>query len=143
MEEIQANQINLVKYLNNFMKINRDFSLISKEDCSNDFSHLMDFFSNSFDSNLFRNGKKDNGVFIFSKKINPAIFDSVCAATIFYLKKNNQKNYTNENIMYRYIQLLETSEYQQAVSQRTTNIENIKKRFNLATSILYGIDYEW
>ena len=32
MEEIKTNQINLVKYLNSFMKRNKDFSIISKEE---------------------------------------------------------------------------------------------------------------
>lgn len=143
MEEINSNQINLVKYLNKFMKKNQSFNLISKEVCKNVFINLMNFFSKSFDSNLFRNGKKVNEKFIFATKINPAIFDSVCAATIFCFNKNGLEKYINKNLEDKYIQLLENGEYQEVISQRTTNIQNIKKRINLATSILYGLNYEW
>lgn len=144
MEEINTNQINLVKYLNCFMKRNRDFSILSKEECLDIFNTLMNFFIKSFDLNLFRNGKRDkSNTFIFAKKINPAIFDSVCAATVFCYKQKKMYDFANQSLSDKYIELLENETYQRVISQRTTNIENIKARINLATSILYGLTYEW
>lgn len=144
MEEIKTNQINLVKYLNSFMKRNKDFSIISKEECLDIFNSLMDFFIKTFDLNLFRNGKRDvNNNFSYAAKINPAIFDSVCAATVFCYKRNKLSDFDNQSLSEKYIELLENENYQRVISQRTTNTENIKKRINLATSILYGLTYEW
>ena len=144
MEEINANQINLVKYLNCFMKRNKDFSIISKEECLDIFNTLMNFFIKTFDLNLFRNGKRDtSNVFSFAKKINPAIFDSACAATVFCYKQNKLSDFDNQSLSEKYIELLENETYQRVISQRTTNTENIKTRINLATSILYGLTYEW
>lgn len=144
MEEIRANQINLVKYLNRFMKHNNDFSILPKEECLNIFNSLMNFFINVFDLNIFRNGKRDtSNTFNFVKKINPAIFDSVCAATVFCYKQNKLSDFDNQSLSEKYIELLENETYQRVISQRTTNIENIKARINLATSVLYGLTYEW
>lgn len=144
MEEINANQINLVKYLNCFMKRNKDFSIISKEECLDIFNNLIVFFMKTFDLNLFRNGKRDtSNTFSFVKKINPAIFDSVCAATVFCYKQNKLSDFENQSLSDKYIELLENNDYQKVISQRTTNTENIKARINLATSILYGLTYEW
>lgn len=144
MEEIKTNQINLVKYLNYFMKRNKDFSIISKEECLDIFNSLMNFFIKTFDLNLFRNGKRDvNNNFSYATKINPAIFDSVCAATVFCYKRNKLSDFDNQSLSEKYIELLENENYQSVISQRTTNTENIKERINLATSILYGLTYEW
>ena len=144
MEEIKTNQINLVKYLNSFMKRNKDFSSISKEECLDIFNSLMNFFIKTFDLNLFRNGKRDvNNNFSYATKINPAIFDSVCAATVFCYKRNKLSDFDNQSLSEKYIELLENENYQSVISQRTTNTENIKERINLATSILYGLTYEW
>lgn len=144
MEEIKTNQINLVKYLNSFMKRNKDFSIISKEECLDIFNSLMNFFIKTFDLNLFRNGKRDvNNNFSYATKINPAIFDSVCAATVFCYKRNKLSDFDNQSLSEKYIELLENKNYQSVISQRTTNTENIKERINLATSILYGLTYEW
>lgn len=144
MEEIKTNQINLVKYLNSFMKRNKDFSIISKEECLDIFNSLMNFFIKTFDLNLFRNGKRDvNNNFSYATKINPAIFDSVCVATVFCYKRNKLSDFDNQSLSEKYIELLENENYQSVISQRTTNTENIKERINLATSILYGLTYEW
>ena len=107
MEEINAKQINLVRYLNNFMKKNKDFGLISKEECIFIFTSLMDFFSKAFDSNLFRNGKQEETGFTFARRINPAIFDSVCSATVFCLKTGKLHDFNDINLMGKYKQLLE------------------------------------
>ena len=143
MEEINAKQINLVRYLNAFMKINKDFGLISKEECIFVFTSLMGFFSRAFDGNLFRNGKQEETDFTFVRRINPAIFDSVCSATVFCLKVGKLIEFNDIYLMEKYKQLLEDQDYQRVISQRTTNVDNIKERISIAASILYGINYEW
>ena len=143
MDEIKTNQINLVKFLNSFMSKNKNFEFLSKNQCEGIFNALIEFFSKSFDNNLFRNGKQINSEFDFAKKINPAIFDSVCAATVFCLNKDKLKDFETKDLKAKYIELLKNEDYQKAISQRTTNVENIKKRINIATTTLFGIEYEW
>lgn len=142
-EEIQQKQINLVKYLNQFMKRNDSFGIVSKEKLSNNFNSIMEFFVNNFSVNIFRNGKKKDDHISFSKKINPAIVDSVFAATM-YIKEKNGLDFTGSiDFMERYERLISMDDYQDAISKRTTNIDKIQKRINLACEVLYGEHYEW
>ena len=66
--EITQKQINLVKYLNQFMKRNDNFQLISEEELTNSFYVIMQFLVTHFDEHLFRNGKYKDGEVVFSKK---------------------------------------------------------------------------
>ena len=141
--EVNGVDINLMRYLNDCMKSNKNHEEKTREWCDNVFSHMMNFFDNHFDDNLFRNGKMKNGHFSFSRKINPAILDSVCVATYYCLEIARPDSLDVVDLNEKYKELLLQEEYQQAVSKRTTSIENIKKRINLATSILYGVTYEW
>lgn len=142
-EEIQQKQINLVKYLNQFMKRNDSFSIVSKEKISDDFNTIMDFFANNFSVNIFRNGKKKDDHISFSKKINPAIVDSIFAATMYIKKKNGLDFGEDIDFAERYERLILMDDYQDSISKRTTNIDKIQKRINLACEVLYGEHYEW
>ena len=142
-EEIQQKQINLVKYLNQFMKRNDSFSIVSKEKISDDFNTIMDFFANNFSVNIFRNGKKKDDHISFSKKINPAIVDSIFAATMYIKKKNGLDFGEAIDFAERYERLILMDDYQDSISKRTTNIDKIQKRINLACEVLYGEHYEW
>lgn len=142
-KEADQKQINLVKYLNIFMKRNGDFAIISENELQTQFEEIFDFLKVSFDENLFRNGKKsDNGI-IFSKKINPAIVDAVYAATKYVRAIKGLNEYKKINMIERYRKLIGDDLFQDAISKRTTNIEKIKIRMNKATEILYGVPYEW
>ena len=142
-EEIQQKQINLVKYLNQFMKRNDSFSIVSKEKISDDFNTIMEFFANNFSVNIFRNGKKKDDHISFSKKINPAIVDSIFAATMYIKKKNGLDFGEDIDFAERYERLILMDDYQDSISKRTTNIDKIQKRINLACEVLYGEHYEW
>lgn len=142
-DALNTNQINLSKFLNEFMKKNKKFDLISEKDCNSVFNELMSFFASSFTAELFRNGKKDSSKFKFATKINPAIFDSICAATVFCMEKQKICEFKNISLMENYIKLLENKEYQASITQHTTTVDNIKNRISLATSTLFGLEYEW
>lgn len=141
--EITQKQINLVKYLNQFMKRNDNFQLISEEELTKSFCVIMKFLVNHFDEHLFRNGKYKDGEVVFSKKISPAIVDSVYAATLFTLREKGLEEYKHIDMNKNYQKLITDEVYQDAISKRTTNIDKIKTRIELATQKLYGETYGW
>lgn len=142
-KEVQINQINLVKYLNQFMKRNSSFEIVGMEESKAEFIEIVQFLFESCGTIIFRNGKYDGEKVEFAKKINPAIADSVYAATQFVRKKTGLDKFVSRDLSNRYDILIRNEDYQDAVSKRTTNTEKIKKRINLATEILYGEKYEW
>lgn len=133
-------QLNLNKYLNEFMNKNKKMEFIDECELRNSFEEIMNFFADHFDvTKLFRNETQKKSK---SKKINPAILDSIFASTHFVLKHYNSLNQyglLTEN----YSKLIENEDYQTVISQRTTNLDNIRLRIKLATRILYGVEYEW
>lgn len=142
-KESAQKQINLVKYLNIFMKRNGDLDVISENELQTQFQEILDFFNDVFDGNFFRNGKKDDSGIIFSKKVNPTIVDAVYSATKYIREIKGLDNYRKLNMVERYEKLIGDDLFQDAISKRTTNIEKIKIRMNKATEILYGVSYEW
>ena len=94
---------------------------------------------NAFGDAAFRNLKKASED--FTNKISPTIFDAITVATSYAIKKNSvdfEKNDYRKN----YIDLLKNEEFRDVSSHRTTDIENIFKRIELASEIIYGIKYE-
>ena len=142
-KEIHQKQINLVKYLNMFMQRNGNFDIVSEKEMKEQFDVIMKFFVDKYNKHLFRNGKIKNGVISFSKKINPAIVDSIYAATLYEKNKNGLDQFSDIDLNCNYEKLISNDEYQDAISKRTTNIDKIKKRIELATKLLYGDIYGW
>lgn len=138
--EISKNQISLAKYLNSYMKAGNQFDDALLDEMADKFAKNMAFISVCLGENAFRNGKEKDGVFSFAKKINPAIMDSVYVATDYYKQRIPEGNI---NIVSKYKELLKNPDYQLVISSRTTSVENIKKRINIACEILYGVKYEW
>lgn len=97
-KESAQKQINLVKYLNIFMKRNGDLDVISENELQTQFQEILDFFNDVFDGNFFRNGKKDDSGIIFSKKVNPAIVDAVYSATKYIREIKGLDNYRKLNM---------------------------------------------
>lgn len=142
-KEVEINQINLVKYLNKFMKRNSSFKVIGMEEMKVEFIEIMQFLYREYGPVIFRNGKYDGEKVVYVKKINPAIADSVYAATQFVRSKTGLNKFASQKLNDKYDMLIKNDDYQDAISKRTTNTEKIKKRINLATEILYGEKYEW
>ena len=124
-------------------QINDNFQLISEEELTKSFYVIMQFLVTHFDEHLFRNGKYKDGEVVFSKKISPAIVDSVYAATLFVLREKGLEEYKHIDMNKNYQKLITDEVYQDAISKRTTNIDKIKIRIELATQKLYGETYGW
>lgn len=143
-KEALQKQINLVKYLNVFMQRNNNFEMIRKEELKEQFNGIMRFFVEKYSTCLFRNGKQtDGGNVHFFNKLNPAIMDSVYAATLFVKTKKGLGAYKDIDLQSNYEKLITDNNYQDAISNRTTNTAKIKERISLATKVLYGEIYEW
>lgn len=137
--EGQLKQINLAKYLNQYMS---DKTRTTEEDILNmkqDFIQMIDKVFELFGKTAFKNLKKESEN--FASKINPAIFDAISVATSYAIKTGVE--FTQEDYLEKYKSLLKNEEFLRASSSRTTNIDNIKIRIQLAAKILYGVTYEW
>lgn len=134
-EEMKQKQINLVKYLNVFMKSKSSITDSEIENDKKNFIEIIEFLYSNIGSHVFRTGKEKNGEFVWAKRINPVVFDAVCVATFIA-----GENKTGNNLMGKYEMLLKDEEFATVTKQRTTNTDNIRKRIVIATKILYGID---
>ena len=73
-------------------------------------------------------------------KFNPTIFDSITLAT--HIALENAQILNNVDYKQNRLELLANESYQEAISTRTTRVDNIKTRISLALQYLYGAEYE-
>ncbi len=137
--EGQLKQINLAKYLNQYMSEKTDSTEEDILDMKQDFIKMIDKVFELFGENAFKNLKKESEN--FANKINPAIFDAISVATSHAIRTGCK--FTEENYLEKYKNLLKDEEFHRVSSSRTTNIDNIKMRIQLAAEFLYGVTYEW
>lgn len=137
--EGQLKQINLAKYLNQYMSERTDLTEEDILDMKQDFIKMIDKVFELFGENAFKNLKKESEN--FANKINPAIFDAISVATSYAIKIGYK--FTEEDYLEKYKGLLKNKDFHRASSSRTTNIDNIKIRIQLAAEFLYGVTYEW
>lgn len=142
-KENKQKQINLVKYLNTYMKYNSELDKISEEMLKDEFEEIINFFADRFNEHLFRNGKYKDGEVVFSNKINPAIVDAVYSATLFTKEQYGLNSIVEGDLSKKYDMLIGNDDFQEVISKRTTNVDNIRKRAQLAAELLYGVSYEW
>lgn len=128
-----ANQISLKKSLNTFMDDHKNDTAEDLEQFKSDFLSTIQLVNSSIGENAFRNLAK-NG---FSKKFHPAIFDAIMVS-VFLINKKGHDICTVSVEQHK--NLLSDNGFKDAVSKRTTNIENIKERIRLAAAILFGVD---
>lgn len=139
-DEFQENQINLTKFLNVYMGKNKhldsDASIILKER----FLYVMDIAEKSFGQSVFRryNEKSEK----FAKSIHPITFEAI-SVSIYFAHKEGFDFSSISDYSARYYDLLQNDAFIDATSIRTTNVENIKLRIQIALKMLFGIEYDW
>lgn len=141
-EEIKkkkSGQISLKMFLNKYMGDKNHNTEIFIEQKKYEFNLTINFIHNYLGINAFRNINIEKEEYL--SRFNPTVFDSVVIATNYALKKLGN-NIITENLLEKHQKLLFNEDFQEYSSQRTTNIENIKGRINLATNMLYGLNYE-
>lgn len=138
---IDAKQINMTKHLNDFMGGNSSLVDGLDELFENQFIETSEFLATWLGNHAFRNGSLEESEFKFYTKINPAILDSLFRATWEYIdgKTKEEMQEKGKELYGNYIRLLQDDEYQQVIKQRTTDVGNINKRFELAKKYLFGV----
>lgn len=139
-DEYNQSQINLIKYLNDFMGSFGTLSEDEREKMTELFLRTIRFLNEKVGMNLFRNAKEKNGHIAWAKKVNPVIFDAVCTATVLCWENISSTDFGRDNLRNNYESLVFNDEFIRVTKQRTTNLTNIKKRVALAAEILYGVE---
>ncbi|OON94859.1 MAG: hypothetical protein ATN33_03830, partial [Epulopiscium sp. Nele67-Bin001] len=133
--EVNSASITLVKYLNEFMQRHKNLDNIGQT-FKEIFISSIDMLYAKLGKYTFRQINKGKP----SPKIHPAILDAVGASTIFIMSENVA---IPADLLSRYKTLVADEIFKKAITQHTTEVCAIKTRINLATKILYGVDYEW
>lgn len=136
--ESEQKQINLVKFLNVFMKSQEDLSERELEDYKKRFILTVSFLYSAIGEHVFRTISIKKESTTWAKKVNPVVFDAICTATVKVSSKVNFQQYCDGRLFDRYKVLMLNEEFQNVCKQRTTNMENIRRRVELAKQILYG-----
>lgn len=130
-----AKQISLKKSLNIFMDNHKNDTAKDLEEFKAEFLSTIQLVESLIGENAFRNFTK-NG---FSKKFHPAIFDAIMVSAFLANKKEHD---ICAITVEQHKELFSNNDFKNAVSKQTTNIENIKKRIQLAGKILFGVDID-
>lgn len=132
-----TNQINLTKFLNEYMALNQYLDENKRDSMKATFINVTKYLYGNIGEKCFKTCKTVDGKTIWSNRINPVVFDSVCYATTVALK-NNLTNISN--LGEKYETLMTNTDFLAVISERTTNVENIKKRQSIALKVLFDYD---
>jgi len=127
-------QINLKKELNLCMGKYKNISELEINLMKLKFEKVIQFLHHKIGRNAFRNISAEDGKYI--TRFHPTIYDAVSIATLMTMQKNIEL-IEKEDIIDRHKELLKDDDFKNWTSNRTTNIENILGRINLAAEYLY------
>lgn len=149
-EFYNKNQIILKKFLNEYMSQNSNIDDSKYESLKSSFENMMHFINISLGNIAFNNlsfKNKNNEEVTYSEtyvpKFHPTIFEAISAAFLYASRYIDFSKYNFSDLKEKHIRLLNNEEFKDAISNRTTNLENIKKRITLATKYLFDLDYDW
>lgn len=132
LDKESATQINLVKFLNEYMSKNQNIDSKAYNNYKKEFESIIEILRDQLSDKAFRNLKK-NSDSVFANKVSPSIFDAVTVST--FLALENNKDITN--LFEKYKKLCADIDFIDVTSQHTTNIKNIFKRIDIAYRTLY------
>lgn len=134
----QDGQISLKLFLNNFMGKTDNNLQPNIVKFKSDFENTILQIEKSFGVVAFKNLNSENN---YQSRFHPTIFDSISIATNYCIHKGVDID-SIQNIKTRHKELLQNTQFKIFTSTRTTNIEHINGRINLASKILFDTDYE-
>lgn len=145
------NQIILKKYLNEYMS---QYSNIHDDEyerlktCFQNVMHLINSYlgNNAFNNLSFKNTNNEEITYsqTYVPKFHPTVFEAISAAFLYAYNHNIDFSiYDSSNLKEKHIELLNNEDFKDAISNRTTNLDNIKKRITLATKYLFDLEYDW
>ncbi len=131
-----AQQISLKRELDLFINDKNNNSEENLKKFEKDFSDTVTFIRTRIGEDAFKNIQVEGDEVKVLNKFHPTIFDSIAIATLVAIKSSNN---IPDDLRVRRVALLKDQEYIKAITERTTNIENINKRISLASRYLYDI----
>lgn len=143
------NQIILKKFLNEYMASHSDISDYEYSNLKSKFETIMKIINEKLGSIAFNNLSfkcndiQNNFSNVYVSKFHPTIFEAITSAFLFAYNHIDIHSIESTTLKTNHINLLNNEEFKEAISFRTTNLENIKKRITLATNFLFGLNYEW
>jgi hypothetical protein len=135
---LEKGQISLKMYLNEYMGEKKHNSISFIDSKRIDFQKVIKFIFDNLGIVAFRNLATEN---TYQTRFNPTIFDSISIATSYAMEKLGD-NIPIADIKNRHKVLLLNEQFKEYSTIRTTNIDHINGRIELASQILYGISYE-
>lgn len=135
---LKKGQISLKMYLNQYMGEKKHNSISFIDSKRVDFQKVIKFIFDNLGIVAFRNLATEN---TYQTRFNPTIFDSISIATSYAMEKLGD-NIPIADIKNRHKILLLNEKFKEYSTIRTTNIDHINGRIELASQILYGISYE-
>lgn len=129
----EGDRISLKKSLNMFMNANKDADEQNILSFQHEFEKTIQLVINNIGEDAFHNYM--NGK--FSSKFHPAIYDAVMVATFMRASRETDILPVSHE---RHKDLFDNMDFKNAISVRTTNIENIRKRISMADKILFEDD---
>ena len=138
-KRLDKKRINLAKYLNEFMGENSNI-LGESSEMATLFVTAVNYIKDHIGANAFKgiSEKSKN----YTKKINPAIMDSILGATYYMIETKQQL--PADSLADKHVELVSNEDFRIAISVKTTEVEeSIKRRTALATQMLFGVEYDW
>lgn len=131
-------QISLKMFLNKYMGYEKHNTNVFIEKKAEEFIQMIDFAYNYLGKNAFRNINSEKK---FQTRFNPTVFDSIAIA-ISYAQKKLKGKLPVDNLKENQLKLLSNEKFKEYSTIRTTNLDHINGRINLASEYLFGIKYE-
>lgn len=125
-----SKRISLKKELNDFMGQHRHDSEEEISVFKRDFVETIEVIYQTLGENAFRNFTTR-----YSKKFHPAIYDAIMVAYHDRLKLGEVISFVGEE---KHKMLVTDDEFKNAVTKHTTDTDNIRKRIDIASSILFN-----
>jgi len=141
-EEIKresTGQISLKMFLNEYMGDKNHNHKHFINDKRRDFQNVMKFLFNILGIISFRNISSEGN---YQTRFNPTIFDSISIATNYAIIKLGLNNIPIDGLRDKHLLLLQNETFKEYSSIRTTNNQHINGRIQLASKILYNLNYE-
>ena len=145
-EDYNKNQIILKKFLNDNMALNSNLTQSEYDKYKSDFTCIINKIFEHLGKTAFNNisdNKSNDGAIEYSNKFVNKFHPTIFEAVMISFQYGIEKNLPFENMLEKQLNLLNDSEFKEATTIRTTNVENIKKRISLATRYFFGVEYEW
>lgn len=130
-------QISLKGFLNDYMGEKKHNTREFIEKKKEKFLSTINFLNNNLGVDAFHNISSEGS---YQSRFNPTIFDSISIATSYAISKLGE--ITIDNLKERHLILLRDEKFKEYSSIRTTNIQHINGRIQIASKILYDLDYE-